>query len=400
MAGRGGTPITITTTPVPSARYTAPTQQPLTDYNVNDPMGTGIGTAIMNSGQPIIARPISVVPVAPVGSIQYPDLPTENQEIQFVQNYTYNTQLSNSNGYAPTESQRNQNITDYINTTLINDPAASGAYNTQLSNLNSYAPTEAQQNQNLADYTNTTFTDAAPGAYNIENLNDAGGRRVRLRPKYAALDRIYGTANSTNLLSPLRSRNGIVWPYQPDIQMSQEVHYTNIEMIHANQDFLSYKNTPSPKFTVTGEFTVQSQDDGLYALACIHFLRTVTKMYFGSNDSNAGTPPPILLFDAYGAYMFNNLPVIITTFSVSLPKDVNYIPINVLNLNPNSTTSYDWSNISNDYFGTTPTTDIAWLPTFFTLTVGLTVQNSPSKLRSFNLDNFRSGSLIKQGGWI
>ena len=164
---------------------------------------------------------------------------------------------------------------------------------------------------------------------NTSNNSDAQGRRVRLRPKPAAAMQVYG---SNGLLQPLRNTNGMVWPYQPVITWAQGVNYSPMELVHTNQDIQAYVNTPSTKLQVAGDFSVQNQQDGIYALAAIHFLRTVTKMHFGSSDPNAGVPPPVLLFDAYGQYMFNQLPVIVTNFTVSLPNDVDYVPVDLSNI--------------------------------------------------------------------
>ena len=42
---------------------------------------------------------------------------------------------------------------------------------------------------------------------------------------------------------------------------------------------------------------------------------------------NAGTPPPIVLLNGYGDYVFKNVPVVIINFSVDLPTDVDYIHV-------------------------------------------------------------------------
>lgn len=242
----------------------------------------------------------------------------------------------------------------------------------------------------------------------VTNQSDANGRRARLRAKPgAAVNLIYGSG----LINPLRNTNGLVWPYQPTVTYSQDVSYTNIDLVHTNQEMYAYTRTNAVKLTVDGQFSVQNQTEGVYAVACIHFLQTVVKMYFGQTDTNAGTPPPILLFDAYGDYMFNQLPVIVTNFSVSLPNDVDYFPVDVLNLSTGSTTTTngtismatntDALGIGYNNLDADQPAGSVWLPTVFNITVGLTVQNTPSVLRqNFNLDAFRSGQLMQGGGWI
>lgn len=240
-------------------------------------------------------------------------------------------------------------------------------------------------------------------------VQDNMGRRVQLRPKPGAVDTIYGTSG---ILQPLRTTNGLVWPYQPTITWDQGLTYGQQDLVHSNQEFLTYTRSNAAKFTVAGKFTCQSQTQGLYALAAIHFVRTVTKMNFGDSDPNAGTPPPVLIFNAYGNMMFNNLPVVVTAFTVGLPDDVDYVPIDVtaysqsnnsqvsvtpaLNFDPN--TSYD-NLTSPSSLNLDSNKKYVWLPAVFDISISLTVQNTPSKLRSFNLDSFRTGKSLKAGGW-
>lgn len=240
-----------------------------------------------------------------------------------------------------------------------------------------------------------------------ENIQDSAGRRVRLRAKPAAVSQIYGQSN-TGLLAPLKSTNGMVFPYQPVISQSQEVSYSTTELVHANQDIMAYTRTPSAKITVDGKFTVQTQEEGMYSLACIHFLRTVCKMWFGgtTNESIAaqGTPPPILLFDAYGSFMFNALPVIVTNFNINYPDDVDYVPIQVdITTASAVAANSEYSKIARitlDNLESSNYSNIVWLPALFSISISLVVQNSPQRLRAFDLDKFRNGDLLRQGGWI
>ena len=267
-------------------------------------------------------------------------------------------------------------------------------------------------------------SNAAVRPVDFQNNSDAQGRRVRLRPKPAAAvgeNSIYG---GSGLLQPLRNTNGLVWPYQPTIIYEQSVDYSAIDMVHVNQEILAYTKTPALKLSVTGQFSVQNQQEGIYALAAIHFMRVVTKMYFGTGP-NLGTPPPVLLFDAYGQYMFNQLPVIVTNYSVELPADIDYVPVDLSNLLTYSNAQSQTNMPGYSKVQTTPqlqsfeqaknaayiassmfksslqgSDGYVWLPAVFTLTVGITVQNTAQRLRAFNLDAFRTGDLMKEGKWI
>lgn len=229
----------------------------------------------------------------------------------------------------------------------------------------------------------------------------------------------------THLLHPLLQHGGILFPYTPMITATMMVNYNKYEPTHSIQDFMAYQRTPSPIFQITGDFTVQNIDEGRYALAVIHFLRVVTKMYFGRNTRNAGTPPPILSLSGYGQYMFNNVPIVITNYSINFEKEVDYVEIPITNNSKldalaknrrkrniilgNCVNSSDGGSTKVGDKSKTSTSNVksAWLPTKFFITVECNVTRSPQEARLFDLDDFRSGSLLSNrdkliktgGGW-
>ena len=196
--------------------------------------------------------------------------------------------------------------------------------------------------------------------------------RARLAPVNPAL---YGPAVD-NIIHPLRATQGLLFPYSPQIQFNQSVDYTSVETVHSNMDVQAYRRTPSVELTVSGKFTVQSQVEGRYALACIHFLRTVSKMGFGASP-NPGLPPPMLQFSAYGTYMFNKLRVVLKSHSYAFEENMDTVSVSV---DANQTVR---------------------LPAMFTIQMSLVVQRTPEDMRTkFNLEEFRTGKLMTSGGWI
>lgn len=212
--------------------------------------------------------------------------------------------------------------------------------------------------------------------------------RVRLAPKVNANLQVYGPNEDTNILNPLRGTQGLMFPFTPSIGWTQSVQYKTTSLVHSNQDFMSYENTPSTNISIDGTFVIQNEKEAKYMLACLHFLRVVSKMYFGkasfrepNADENAapslaGMPPPVLTLNGYGDYMFNDLPVIVKDHSYTLKQDVSYIDFSV-----------NGSMIR--------------LPSILDLSVKLVVQNTPKRLKDeFDLDKFRTGELMKKKGWI
>jgi hypothetical protein len=89
-----------------------------------------------------------------------------------------------------------------------------------------------------------------------------------------------------------------------------------------------YNNSQVEDITITGEFSVQSIEEGQYLMAAIYFFRSATKMFFGSG-TNLGNPPPIVFLDGYGSHYFPHVPCVVSAFTHVLANDVDYIQIPV-----------------------------------------------------------------------
>jgi hypothetical protein len=74
---------------------------------------------------------------------------------------------------------------------------------------------------------------------------------------------------------------------------------------------------------------VSDPTEGLYWIAMVHYLRSLTKMFAG-NDPKAGNPPPVIMLNGYGNYVFKNVPVVVTKMSVELGQECDYIGVNVV----------------------------------------------------------------------
>ncbi len=184
---------------------------------------------------------------------------------------------------------------------------------------------------------------------------------------------------------------GVLFPYTPTVAFSQAVNYMDVQLVHSNTDYAAYTRTPSVTISITGKFTVQSQQEGIYALACLHFLRVVSKCYFGVADAasnKAGLPPPVLLLNGYGNYMFNNLRVVLKNHSWSFDDTTDGINITI----PGS--GIGVNRAAQGY---------ARLPAMFSVTCELMVVQTPQRMRNtFSFDKFASGALMQPAtpGWI
>ena len=140
------------------------------------------------------------------------------------------------------------------------------------------------------------------------------------------------------LLAPLKTTNGVIFPYTPTVTTAYKANYTDYALTHSNYKAYFYQNSYVDAITINATFTAQSTADAAYVLAVIHFFRSVTKMFYGQ-DAQRGSPPPLVFFSGMGDYQFNNHPCLVSQFNYVLPADVDYIssgtPYNAgLNLAP------------------------------------------------------------------
>jgi hypothetical protein len=134
---------------------------------------------------------------------------------------------------------------------------------------------------------------------------------------------------SSPVLKPLKDAGGLILPYTPKITIASGATYQGIDTVHTNYQFQAFKNSDPGHIQIEGPMYVEDATQGLYWIAMVHYLRSLTKMFAG-NDSKAGNPPPIIFFNAYGNYVFKNVPVVVTKMSITLPNDVDYIGCNVV----------------------------------------------------------------------
>ena len=190
--------------------------------------------------------------------------------------------------------------------------------------------------------------------------------------------------NESDLLAPLNKTNGLVFPFTPTVLVSQSANYQSIQPVHTNYPYYSYQNSQVDQMTITADFFVQNAAEARYWVACIHYLRSVTKMNFGV-DEQAGQPPPVVRLNGYGDFVFNNVPVIVNSFQFDMPKDVDYI----------STAVGATSQTAPVAPESTPT---GWAPATSIITVAVTPQYSRTKQSRFSLNDFIKNGYIGKGG--
>jgi hypothetical protein len=151
---------------------------------------------------------------------------------------------------------------------------------------------------------------------------------VKLTLEETTYNELFGNAPIMDKQS-IGVRNGMRWPVTPFINMSHSANYDSRAVIHNNYPYYAYQNSQVDQITISGSFPVNDQRSGLNFLGTLHFLRTVTKMYYGNESINQGNPPPVCKLNGYGDFVYKNVPVIITNFNVELREQIDYIGITV-----------------------------------------------------------------------
>jgi hypothetical protein len=249
---------------------------------------------------------------------------------------------------------------------------------------------------NVAQGTLSQFTSAQSTS---PNDNDW---RVRIS---VANPSIFGGGGG--IQAPLLETNGVVFPYLPQISVTNSARYTSQQLTHSNYNSYFYDGSEVAPITITGDFTVQNEDEGRYLMAAIYFFRSVTKMFFGK-DTLAGNPPPMVFLDGYGENYFPHVGCVVTNFTHTLNPDVDYVPIPVFTssvatagsgagVNAKSPASSPKQSMS-----PSASSQVVHLPT--TSTISVTVQPIYSRsntYKNFSLQNFAQGQLLTgKGGFL
>ena len=126
------------------------------------------------------------------------------------------------------------------------------------------------------------------------------------------------------IFAPLRETNGLVFPYTPSINIGSSAKYEAVSPIHNNYPFHAYSGSSPDPIQINAPFYVENSAEAQYWIATVHFLRSVTKMFTGESTP-AGNPPVICQLNGYGEYVFKNVPVVVTNFTVNLDASSDYI---------------------------------------------------------------------------
>jgi hypothetical protein len=217
------------------------------------------------------------------------------------------------------------------------------AVNTQLNSTVSRLNTQVNQvSTNLSSQVNALFnkntgsssgsTSATPASGSLtspvttSNGIAADNQDLRIKLSLPALaPNIFYKDNSNNLLAPLRSTGGFIFPIQPQMTLGFEASYQESAPTHSNFPYYHYTNSKISPITLTGEFPVRTRGDAAYVQAGIQFLRSCTRMFNYADGQYGGAPPVVLRLTGMGFSGFDNIPVVLANCTVSYTDGVDFV---------------------------------------------------------------------------
>jgi hypothetical protein len=134
--------------------------------------------------------------------------------------------------------------------------------------------------------------------------------------------------NRSRVFAPLYNIGGVLFPYTPQISVNHKANYEIQHLVHTNYGVPQYQHSGVDSISINAEFTANTPAEAEYVAAMMHFFRSATKMFYGQ-DQIAGTPPPVLTLDGHGPYLFDLVPVVVSSFDYSMPTDVDYISCSI-----------------------------------------------------------------------
>ena len=201
--------------------------------------------------------------------------------------------------------------------------------------------------------------------------------RVRVGLSPGSGDIFYKDPNN-QILEPLLDTDGVLFPFTPNINVSHSAAYAGVQPTHSNFIQHSYTSSSVDQITVVGEFVANNANEARYLLAVLHFMRSVTKMFFGQDDLR-GTPPPVLRLSGYGPFRFHSIPVVLQAFTHDFTNDVDYIEVPLASASDAATKTM--------------------VPTRTSINMSLLPIYSRQQIRNFSLNDFARGNMIgKPGG--
>jgi len=223
--------------------------------------------------------------------------------------------------------------------------------------------------------------------------------RAFIRPSNindASMQWLWGGKNNTESpLHPVYKTGGILFPYTPTISSGGgSANYDDFHATHSNYRQPVYSNSEVNDINIMAEFTAGGEEDARYMISVLWFCSLATKSSFGAAaapdspeymvwdgsdvvplEKTAGLPPPVLKFSYMGTHMYNDVPVVMASYSYDFPNTLDYVSVAVNPEKPMEKTQ---------------------VPTLMTMNITLKPYYNPRVLQQrFTLQEFANGDLTK-----
>jgi hypothetical protein len=175
----------------------------------------------------------------------------------------------------------------------------------------------------------------------------------------------------------------IIFPYTPFISTGFKANYSHVTPVHSNYAQYFFTNSEVSPININAKMTVQNESDAATYISIIHCLRALTKMKYGGStgDSDSGAPPPVCRLYGHGAMMFDNIPVVIASFSTEYADNVDYYTYNKRGIFPQGV-------------------DATQLPTLSTLSLSLYPVYSRAEQQKFSVSGYLKDQTFRKSGYL
>jgi hypothetical protein len=211
----------------------------------------------------------------------------------------------------------------------------------------------------------------------LVNVYNAQGQAVEFdnRVKIALPQSYVDTTGIFGNNGALLRLRAIIFPYTPSIGFEHKASYATQNPLHSNFTQYFYQHSSVSPITISGKFTVENDDDAGVLLATISLLRGLVKMPTAIDGRlTPGSPPPVCRLKAYGDFMLENIPVVVTSFKHELPDNVDYYTVSKFQDNA---AYYNYNNST--------------VPTISTISVTLNPVYSRDEMQKFGVESYING---------
>lgn len=226
---------------------------------------------------------------------------------------------------------------------------AAGASQAEADAINQAVEAQAEERRLFSKGTTSALYNAQSQASQQDSTNAYAQNDWRVRLQLAPGSKYLYNSDTPGILAPLITTRGVLFPYTPAISVNYAANYDATTLTHSNYKIFQYGSSSVDQISISCDFTAQDAMEARYLLAVIHFFRSVTKMFYGQDKNPlAGTPPPLCYITGMGQFQFDRHPLVISSFNMSLPTDVDYIrAANATNVGVNTGGEVPRTNTSN-----------------------------------------------------